>query len=221
MAKSAFKFDEIILEKRSDDVEQPISGKFSLYNKGGYAYIRDGDTGDVQLLGESQPPIVYLGSGEITSGTAQWNITLPPGYIELEFMLKVQTNSTASRHLSIRFDGVNAANSYRQQYFRNNVGEPHASASQAVTVISVPFVVPRNNIEPQHEWARVSVFDYESTISATKVYAIGWNSNNGYMALVSGGQANNYISATSILNLATNADAFGNCTYHLWGKRIV
>lgn len=221
MAKSAFKFDEIILEKRNDDPAAPASGKFTLYNRNGAAYIRDGDTGGVQLLGESQPPVVYLGSGAITSGTSQWNIALPPGYIELEFALKLQTNSTASRNLSITFDGVTAANAYRQQYLRNNTGTPHSSASQALTAISVPTIVPRNNVEPQHDWTRLSIFDYESSTSATKAYAIGWNSNHGYMALVSAGQANNYISATSMINLSTNADAFGNCEYYLWGKRVV
>lgn len=221
MTKSEFKFDEIILEKRGSDPTQPAAGKFSLYNKNGGAYIRDGDNGAVAMLSSSSHAFAYIGTGSIIAGTTQWNITLPTGYIELELLLKLQVNTVTTRSLRIRFDDVSAANSYRYQYLYNNAGTPAGLTTSLGTFIQLPNLVCQNDLEPVHDWTTLHIFNYESSSEATIVHAIGHNTNNGYGALGSGGQAVGFIETSSTINLFPNADAFGNCVYHMWGKKAV
>lgn len=221
MTKSQFRFDEIILEKRSDDPAQPASGKFSLYNKNGGAYIRDGDSGQIAMLSSTAQSFVYIGTGSIEAGINLWNIALPSGYVELELLLNLQTNTTATRNLDIRFDGVAAGASYRYQYLWNNLGTAGAITSTTANKVIVPSIVPRWNTEPVHDWTTLHIFGYEDGSKSTVVRAVGQNTNHGYGTLASGGQNTGYVGVTNTINLSPSGDAFGNCIYHLWGKKAV
>jgi len=119
MTKSELKFDQVILEKRSTDADQPATGKFALFNKSGSMFMRDGDSGSIQELGATPNNMGMTRlhtdplQNTLQNDSVQWDIPLPSGFKILRFLFEVETNDTVgAANFYARFDDDATLNTY-------------------------------------------------------------------------------------------------------------